>query len=201
MRLLFALMLYLLATVLTISPATAHKEHEQNQVAEVPAAGLPATTLAAPPAAQAREEEEPPTAFARLLDWLGRLHPSIVHFPLAFFPAALFTAVVGRKRPAFGEPVRFLVVAGGLTAPLAMLLGWLDGGWTLLDTDQVLAVHRWLGTVIGLAGLGLAAWTLARPASVRGTKMLAALSVMTVAILVQGWHGGALIHGIDHLNW
>ena len=53
----------------------------------------------------------------RLLDWLGRLHPIIVHFPIAFFPAALFTAIVGRRRPAFAAPVRFLVIAGGIVAP------------------------------------------------------------------------------------
>ena len=48
---------------------------------------------------------------------LGRLHPVIVHFPIAFFPAALFTAIVGRSRPAFAAPVRFLILAGAIAAP------------------------------------------------------------------------------------
>jgi hypothetical protein len=31
--------------------------------------------------------------------------------------------------------------------------------------------------------------------------MIAALTVMTVAIVIQGWYGGALIHGLDHITF
>jgi hypothetical protein len=31
--------------------------------------------------------------------------------------------------------------------------------------------------------------------------MLAGLAVITAAIVVQGWFGGAMVHGVDHLNW
>ncbi len=24
---------------------------------------------------------------------------------------------------------------------------------------------------------------------------------ITAAFVVQGWYGGALVHGIDHMNW
>jgi hypothetical protein len=40
-----------------------------------------------------------------------------------------------------------------------------------------------------------------RPWEDRGTAMILSLSLMTVAIAVQGWFGGALVHGVDHLNW
>lgn len=30
----------------------------------------------------------------------------------------------------------------------------------------------------------------------RGAGMIAALTAMTIAIVVQGWFGGALVHGI-----
>ena len=136
---------------------------------------------------------------ARLLDWLGRLHPIIVHFPIAFFPAALFTAIVGRRRPAFAAPVQFLVIAGGIMAPLAAILGWLDA--MSADPDPLLTVHRWLGTVIGISALGLGIWAWRRPDQIRWTGMLAGLTAITAAIVVQGWFGGAMVHGIDHLNW
>lgn len=137
----------------------------------------------------------------RFLDWLGRFHPIIIHFPIAFFPAALFTAVVGRKRPAFSAPVQFLVVAGGIIAPVAALLGWFNGGWTLSDSDQLLAVHRWLGTGIGIGGLLLGIWAWRRPWEDRGAGMILSLTLMTIAIAVQGWFGGALVHGAEHLDW
>jgi len=137
----------------------------------------------------------------RLLDWLGRTHPVIVHFPIAFFPAALFTAVVGRRRPAFSAPVQFLVVAGGIIAPVSALFGWFNGGFSVNDSDPLLAVHRWLGTAIGLFGLALALWAWRRPWQDRRAPMIAALSVMTAMIVVQGWYGGALVHGMDHMDW
>ena len=139
--------------------------------------------------------------FERLQTWLGAFHSIIVHFPIAFFPAALFTAVVGRRRPAFSTPVQFLVVAGGVVAPFAALLGWLNAGFELIDPDPLLLAHRWLGTGIGLGGLALALWAWRRPWEDRGAGMILSLSVMTVAIAVQGWFGGSLIHGVAHLNW
>jgi uncharacterized membrane protein len=135
----------------------------------------------------------------RLVHWLGRTHPFIVHFPIAFFPAALFTAVVGRRREAFAKPVQFLVVMGGVTAPLAALFGWCDAMGA--DPDPLLTAHRWLGTAIGAGGLALATWALFRPGLDRNSGMIAALVVMTAAILVQGWFGASMIHGIEHMNW
>lgn len=147
------------------------------------------------------EDRSKMSSAARFIDWLGRLHPIVIHFPLAFFPAALFTAVVGRRRPAFAKPVQFLVVAGGLIAPIAMLLGWFDGGLMLSDTDPLLRVHRWLGTVIGLGGLALAMWAWKRPEEDRRPGMVVALAGITAAIIIQGWFGGAMVHGVGHMNW
>ena len=162
----FLLALLILAGLGLPSMVSAHKEHQRNQAqtrqADAERAGPASPDQAMDPAMHNRmggmmEETEGRASMstvARLLDWLGRLHPVIVHFPIAFFPAALFTAIVGRRRSAFAKPVQFLVVAGGIFAPAAMVLGWFDGGLTFTDTDPLLRVHRWLGTAIGFAGLG-----------------------------------------------
>lgn len=201
------------AALFVPSPATAHKQHRNQQSEAVPQQTSPGTETARSGGAAAMHSQmgemmddmsvdrAPMSTFERLLDWLGRTHPVIVHFPIAFFPAALFTAIVGRRRPAFGAPVQFLVVAGGVIAPIAALFGWFNGGWSLTDTDPLMAVHRWLGTFIGIGGFGLAIWALRRPDQDRGAGMIVALSVMTAAIIVQGWYGGAIVHGIDHMNW
>ena len=202
-----ALLLIVLAMYLftVSSPAVAHRGHKHSQAAEAHHPDSSPSAFQAPlasPSAMVDEEQENRSNMstaARLLDWLGRLHPIIVHFPIAFFPAALFTAIVGRRRPAFAAPVQFLVVAGGIIAPVAAVFGWLDA--MNADPDRLLTVHRWLGTAIGFGGLGLAIWALRRPDQNRGLAMLIGLSVMTVAIVVQGWFGGAMVHGIDHMNW
>lgn len=206
------LALWVLVFTLSISAAGAHeKKHDQAATAatqQQPVAGASAAS-GAPVAThdmdrmmkEMEEDRSNMSTIERLINWLGRLHPIIVHFPLAFFPAAFFTAVVGRRRPAFAKPVQFLVVAGGIIAPLAMLLGWFDGGLTLTDTDPLLRVHRWLGTVIGFSGLALAVWAWKRPEEDRQPGMLVALGGITAAIIVQGWFGGALVHGVGHMNW
>ena len=135
--------------------------------------------------------------FERFFDWLGRVHPFLVHFPIAFFPAALLTALVGRRRPSFAAPVQFLVVAGGLFAPFSAATGWLGG--MSADPEPILAYHRWLGLAVGVGGLGLGIWAWRRPWEDRGSGMILALTIMTVAILVQGFLGAGLTHGIGHL--
>ena len=197
----------MLAIGMAGTPALAHKEHHKKPVAEqqavTPGVG-PAGTVAAPPATM--DDEQPVdrskmSTIARLLDWLGRLHPIIVHFPIAFFPAALFTAIVGRKRPVFAVPVRFLIIAGGTIAPIAAMLGWLDAGFNPATDDWLLQTHRWLGTGLGIGGLAIALWSWRSPAASGGRAMVLVLTAVTAAIAVQGWFGGAMVHGVDHLNW
>lgn len=207
----------LVLLLLTVSvPAFAHEEHRKHQQAAQTAAEARArqpggAAVAADPQAmhenigemrmETGKDRSQMNFVERLLDWLGRTHPVIVHFPIAFFPAALFTAVVGRRRPAFAAPVRFLVVAGGIVAPISALFGWFNGGFSLTDPDPLLMVHRWLGTGIGVGGLLLAIWAWRRPWEDRGAGMILSLTLMTIAIVVQGWFGGALVHGMEHMNW
>ena len=202
---------------MSAAPVSAHKDHKAKQEAaqlEAQRAAAGGTRDAAPMAhdpampghaaamAAMDETDDSPQSFAvRMLDWLGRFHPMLVHFPIAFIPAALFTAVVGRKRPGFAKPVQFLVVTAGVTAPFAMLSGWLSGGFALGVDDGVMQSHRWLGTGIGIGAFALGVFALRRPEQDRGSGMIVGLSILTAAILVQGWFGGALVHGVDHLNW
>lgn len=197
------------------APATAHKEHEKQKrpvAAQVVQPGTRPDASAAVQGDQASmhgqmgEEmdgmdmgmDRSKMSFPeRLLDWFGRLHPAIVHFPIAFFPAALFTAIVGRRRPAFAAPVQFLVVAGGIFAPIAAAAGWFAGIGA--DPEPILAWHRWLGVAIGIAGAGLGVWAWKTPGQDRSAAMLIALTVMTVAIAVQGLLGAGITHGVDHL--
>jgi uncharacterized membrane protein len=196
------------------SPATAHEEHKKKkpvaaQVAQPGAQpGQPAAGHEGPTSEHGQMTEmmdgmdmgmdrSRMSFLERLADWFGRIHPAIVHFPIAFFPAAWFTAIVGRRRPAFAAPVQFLVVAGGIFAPIAAAAGWLAGMGA--DPDPVLEYHRWLGVAIGVAGAGLGVWAWKRPWEDRGAGMILSLTLMTIAIAVQGFLGAGVTHGMEHL--
>ena len=187
------------AAILLVSlstQATAHKEHKKKQpVAEqvVKLGAKPSEPAATQmPAghdqmdgmmADAEMDRSEMPFFVRLVDWFGRLHPAIVHFPIAFYPAALFVAIVGRKRPAFAAPVQFLVVAGSIFAPIAAMAGWFAG--LSAEPEQVLTYHRWVGVAIGIASAGLGVWAWKRPWEDRGAGMIMALTVMTIAMAAQ----------------
>ena len=216
----FASALLLVLTMFS-TPAFAHKEHKEhkkqqkaaqqaNELAPTgPATPSPATSEAPAMSGQINGmmrgmddmdmDRSKLPFFERLFEWFGRLHPAIVHFPIAFFPAALVTAVVGRRRPAFSAPVQFLVVAGGIFAPIAALAGLIAG--MSADPEPILAYHRWLGVTIGIAGAGLGIWAWRRPWEDRGAGMILALTIMTIAIAVQGFWGAILTHGMDHLSF
>lgn len=197
------------------APAVAHekKKHQQMQQVQQQATPGVAGTAAMQGGSAANHEQMSGTMdgmdmgmdmdrsklpfLERLLGWIGRLHPMVVHFPIAFFPAALITAIVGRRRPAFSAPVQFLVVAGGIFAPIATGAGWLAG--MAADPDPILTYHRWLGVAIAVAGTGLGIWAWRRPWEDRGAGMILALTIMTIAIAVQGFLGAGLTHGMDHM--
>lgn len=192
------------------SPAAAHKDRNKEPAAASTQQMDHSAAPIAPGAADGQMAAEPGMTgvdmqmdrsrlpfFERLFQWFGRLHPAIVHFPIAFFPAALLTALAGRRRPAFSAPVQFLVVAGGLFAPLAAAAGWING--LTADPEPNLVYHRWLGVAIGAGGAALAIWAWRRPWEDRGAGMILALTAMTIAIAIQGFLGAGLTHGIEHL--
>ena len=202
------------ALLLASSPALAHQDHKKKQaeaaqmMQQGAQPGAPMTMNGKPAAAHAQGNEmmdgmdmgmdrSKMSFFERLVDWFGRLHPMVVHFPIAFFPAALLTAIAGRRRPSFATPVQFLVVAGGIFVPIAAATGWLTG--MTADPDPILAYHRWLGVAIAFAGAGLGIWAWRRPWEDRGAGMILALTIMTIAIAVQGFLGAGLTHGMDHM--
>ncbi|RED16664.1 DUF2231 domain-containing protein [Parasphingopyxis lamellibrachiae] len=211
-RIIIALLAALAFSTAAFSPAFAHRDHnagttEAAQSEPIPEPDHSAVEAdgghhAAPAMAGMDESAETPKGFfAKLIDWLGRTHPMIVHFTLALFPTALLAMVVARRRAEWNGTARFLILGAGIAAVPAALLGWFAGGFALTGDDSLLVVHRWLGTGIAIAGTGLAlsvwrGWTAAS-----GRAAFASVIIFTAALAVQGWYGGALVHGADHLAW
>jgi uncharacterized membrane protein len=133
-------------------------------------------------------------------DFLGRLHPALVHFPIALFLAAGLAELILFARPASGlEPtVRFLVYVGAAGGLLAALLGWLAAGIRMSDRSETLGLHRWTGTGIALAGI-LAAAIIYRAKSGRLLIRLI-LAGIAIALLFQSYWGAEMSLGPNHMN-
>lgn len=141
---------------------------------------------------------------ARLMDWLGRLHVTAIHFPIAMVLGALAVEIYGaaRKTERYQQAARAMLVVGAIGAGVAMILGWLAGGFFISDRNQILTIHRWLGTAIAIVAAVLAYLAVrqrTKPETSR-TVYWTVLGGLAVAISIQGFLGGTFMHGgLRHL--
>ncbi len=95
------------------------------------------------------------------LAWLGKLHPLVVHFPIALLLAAglaeLILALGGQKWAWLQGSARFSVLLGGIGALVAAPLGWLaaTGAEYGSDLEGTLWWHRVLGTATAASAVAL----------------------------------------------
>jgi uncharacterized membrane protein len=140
----------------------------------------------------------------RLVDWLGRLHVAAIHFPIAMILGALAVEIYGaaHKTARYQEAARTMLVVGAIGASVAMVLGWFAGGFFISDRNQILTLHRWLGTAIAIAA-ALVAFLAVRRGTTPGKSHVlywVLLGSVAVATGVQGFLGGTFMHGgLKHL--
>lgn len=137
-----------------------------------------------------------------LVDFLGRLHPAVVHFPIALFLVAALAELIMIFNPTagVGSSVRFLVWTGAAGGIVAASLGWLAGGIRVSDRSETLGLHRWTGTGIAAAGLVLALLSGAAAGSGKRLVFRLILAVIATAILFQGYWGAELSLGPNYMG-
>jgi uncharacterized membrane protein len=135
--------------------------------------------------------------------FVGRFHPLLVHFPIAFLLLAGALELLALRQRT-GPPwlaARFpLLVVSALTAGIAATAGYLlgtSGGYGGGTFD----LHLRLGIVVAVGALitALAAWRRQRTGT--GDRVVRAALVLTLAVLTIAGHLGAtLTHGEGYLT-
>jgi len=136
--------------------------------------------------------------------FIGRLHPLLIHFPIALVIAAALAEVAAmvtadeRWRTVAVRNVR----AGAIFALLAAIAGWRLALAPEMEVSQLLEWHRWMGTVA--AGAALAAALAAGGVRVRsalGARIYRiALFTAGTLVAVTGHFGGLLVWGANFLH-
>ena len=147
----------------------------------------------------------PPAETAVLWRFLGRLHPMVVHFPLALIivAAALESLWFFRKGRGVSRTAMTCLVIGAAAAVLAAWLGWLNAAHEPRGQSVALtlALHRWIG--IAAAGTACLALSFTLPArfhqrwAVHGYRW--SLLIAAGLVSIGGFFGGELVHGSGYL--
>jgi uncharacterized membrane protein len=190
------------------APVTAHEKHNENkQAAEQQNQAAPGDmhqNMAAMPGMGegghgAMEEERPTTFSGRLYRFLGAMHPFAVHFPIALIPGSFIALVLARRRGHAVDVIRAVIILAGIAAVGAALLGWFNAGFVLVDEDPIQTWHRWIGTALALIVGGIGVWAWRHTVSVNSRAMTWMLGATTLLLLLQGWLGASITHGMDHM--
>ena len=135
---------------------------------------------------------------------VGRLHPLLIHFPIALVIAAALAEVAvmvtadERWRTVAVANVR----AGAVFASLATVAGWRLALAPDMAVSPLLEWHRWLGTVAAGAAVGAALATGGvRVRSALGVRIFrTALFAAGTLVAVTGHFGGLLVWGANFLH-
>ncbi|MCR5873172.1 hypothetical protein LRS10_02530 [Phenylobacterium sp. J426] len=203
------------AALIWAGPSAAHEGHapkpgpSPTAAAVGPHGGMEVATPEGQMSADGRPpaDDAAPTTFGgRLVNWLGRWHPSVVHFPIALFivVAVLEARALLLRRERVEEATRLMIALSALSALAAIVLGWMAMGWTYGRYDRLHTAHQTLGTSIAPLALGVW-WAHERWLSARrpgaGVVYAVLLAATVAAIGINGFIGGALVRGLDHLNF
>jgi len=126
----------------------------------------------------------------RLVGWLGRWHPVVLHFPIVLLLICVFLGLFGKNIP------RILLTCAVTFALITAISGFFLGKETSASGD-LLYWHKWLG---GALALMTAIWYWLDGMQLQHkiyTKVLQV--VITGLIFFTGHYGGMVTHGEDFL--
>lgn len=165
-------------------------------------AALAAPALGADPAAASSIAENVPR-------FLGRLHPLVVHFPIALLMVAVLfelgSIIFKRERTRPSSAGLACVTLGALGAIVAAWFGWINADLEPHGSGvaDLISVHRWLGVgTAAVATIALVAAIIGASGKARGMTSLYRVSLVLAAGLVatSGHWGGTIVYGEGYLT-
>lgn len=141
----------------------------------------------------------------RVINYAGKYHPVVVHFPIALLVTALLVMVVGPLRPSptlelLAYKLVYLAAAGAILAALLGLAAGADVHYPS-DMNEYFELHRLfgLGTTALSVLVALAAYRAERtPTSRRRWLFRVILLLSAVAVAIAAHLGATLVYGPDH---
>jgi uncharacterized membrane protein/mono/diheme cytochrome c family protein len=132
-----------------------------------------------------------------LWQFLGRLHPLIVHFPVGLLCVALLLEIIGwsRKSSDMRAGITALVWIGAISSVVAAILGLI-----LINQEEyggdIVTVHQYAG----LTTMALAIITVFALRSGRQVLYRTLLFLTVFGVTIAGHYGALLTHGEDYLT-
>jgi uncharacterized membrane protein len=134
---------------------------------------------------------------------IGRLHPLLVHFPIALILLAAAAETFARVTDARQWHVvsAASLRVGAIGAVGAATAGWLMARMHGVDPSATLEWHRWFGTVTAAIAVA-AVWITAAGERSPTTRWIDWIALMAAAACVAatGHLGGTLVWGADFLR-
>ena len=132
---------------------------------------------------------------------IGKLHPLLVHFPIALVMAAAAAevAAIATPRHAWHTVAVANLRAGAAIGVVTAVTGWVLAGSTSVDATSALEWHRWMGMAGAVGALGAALLSSHRHVPSRRSVFVYRVALFGAAFLVAitGHLGGTLVWGAE----
>ena len=130
---------------------------------------------------------------------IGKLHPLLVHFPIALVLAAAAAelVVIAMPRQTWRTVAVANIRAGAAMGVLTAITGWLFASSPVVDPGTSLEWHRWLGMAGAAGAIAAAVLSLRLHVSSRRWALAYRVTLFVTAFLVAitGHLGGTLVWG------
>ena len=135
---------------------------------------------------------------------IGRLHPLLVHFPIALilFAAVAELVAMGTRLSEWHAIAVANLRVGAVCAAGSAIAGWLLASSRVVEASPSLEWHRWLGTYAAIAAIGAALTTATvRHQSPRLMWVYRGVLFWAAGLVgVAGHFGAVLVWGADFLK-